>query len=394
MMICLRIQVAFFLLLTCTLASHGTAHAQTLRATFTPLANFAYQLDCVAGAARFCAGAEDYRLLWKQEFGIDTTTSPEVKRWAQLRKEFSTLTQASGEDDSPLPGSRLDLNKRVMIAAFAAADIADYRSRLALLLPDPMSTQADTVINTLYPPFFKWWQAAGNAAASNAARSLIAGIDTPVIQAHVADIVKIFGSSDAARTTATVRLMYRPGLTETRSTSGESFGRESIAEFLSSGDPSRATPVILHEYAHFAFASSDLSKATLLRNGIIKAGGDVGLPIWALFNEAVATALGNGRVHRSLVAKESFDQYAAKRESFYNVPDIDAAAKAILPLVDETVLAGGAVFDDAFIKGYVAAVQTQLGDTLAKPATFMRSYTLIVDAALGSGPEGGTPWAK
>ncbi len=368
--------------------------AQTLRATFSPLANFAYQLDCVAGVSRSCAGADDYRLLWKQTFGIDPATSPDVLLWAQLRKEFSRQVQSSGEDPSPIPGSRLDLNKRILIAAFAAKDEADYRSRLALLLPDTLSTKSDQVIRSLYPPFLKWWQSTGYAAGKLNADKLINAVDTPLIQSHVTDIVKIFGTPPAAQAVATVHLMYRPGLVESQNTSGESLGRESVAEFFSSGDPSRAMPVMLHEYAHFVFSSSDVPRAASFRDGIAKSGGDTGLPMWDLFNEAVATALGNGRVHRALVSKESFAAYAAKGDSFYAVPDIDAAAKAILPLVDATIAAGGTVFDDAFAKGYVQAVRERLGDALATPATFMRNYTLIVDSALGSGPQGGAPWAK
>lgn len=329
------VRIRLLLTLCCAFAMTH-AGAQSLRATFTPLANFAYQLDCVSGVARFCAGADDYRALWKQEFGIDTSSSPHVQKWAQLRKEFSLQVQSSGEDSSPIPGSRLDLNKRVLIAAFAANDEADYRSRLALLLPDTLSTQSDKVIRALYPPFLNWWQTVGYAQGKPTADKLSNAIDTPTIQTHVTEIVKIFGAPSAAQAGATVHLMYRPGLVETQNTSGESLGRESVAEFFSSGDPSRATPVMLHEYAHFVFASSEVLRAAALKEGIVKAGGDTGLPIWALFDEAIATALGNGRVHRSLVTAESFAAYAAKTDSFYAVPDIDAAAKAILPLVDAT----------------------------------------------------------
>lgn len=387
----MRILIALTL---CSVFSIHQVNAQTLRATFSPLANFAYQLDCVAGVSRSCAGADDYRLLWKQAFGIDTATSTEVLQWAQLRKEFSQQVQSSGEDPSPVPGSRLDLNKRVLVAAFAAKDEADYRSRLTLLLPDPLGTQAGKVIQALYPPFLAWWQSAGYAGGKPTADKLINAIDTPVIQAHVREIAGIFGAPPAAQAVATVHLMYRPGLVEARNTSGESLGRESVAEFFSSGDPSRALPVMLHEYAHFVFTSSDVARATALRDGVVRNGGDTGQPIWALFNEAIATALGNGRVHRSLVTAESFATYAANRDSFYAVPDVDAAAKAILPLVDVTVATKGTVFDEAFVKAYAQAVQARLGDALATPATFMRNYTLIVDSALGRGPQGGAPWVK
>ena len=111
-----------------------TVHAQTLRAEFLPLANFAYQLDCVSGARsqRSCAGTQDFRALWKREFAVDTSTSPDVKRWAALRKEYSSLTSGDGPVDPTWLYGQINFDDRILIAAFAAKDLADYRSRLTL----------------------------------------------------------------------------------------------------------------------------------------------------------------------------------------------------------------------------------------------------------------------
>ena len=43
-------------------------------ASFTPLTNFAYQLDCVAQIQRSCAGYADYVKLWRETLKIDPAT--------------------------------------------------------------------------------------------------------------------------------------------------------------------------------------------------------------------------------------------------------------------------------------------------------------------------------
>jgi hypothetical protein len=64
-------------------------HDQTLRASFTPVANFAYQLDCVSNVQQSCAGRADYIKLWREALKIDSESSPEIKRWVAVREQQS-----------------------------------------------------------------------------------------------------------------------------------------------------------------------------------------------------------------------------------------------------------------------------------------------------------------
>ena len=381
----LRHVVSLFILLETT----QVTHAQSLRAEFSPLANFAYQLDCVSGVRSQgqCAGADDFRTLWKRELGIDTATSSLVKRWAALRREYSTPASNNRDD-------RIDAYSRVLIAAFAARDEADYRSRLELLLPDRLAPEAADIVQSLYPTFEKWWQREGAARGKPASDAMIAALQTVVIKQHVNELFAFYGSPQAAKAPHTAYLMFRPGLVDAKDTSGANFGSTSVVEFFAETESRGQTPVIVHEYSHYVFGVTLKPQALALRSAVMTAGGEIGLPLWGLLDEALASAIGNGRVSRTLMSAERYAEFAARERSFYNVTNIDLAAKAMMRQIDAFVSTGRNIFDPMFPDVYARAVRDKLGDALNTPETFMSEYSLIVDSALGSGPEGGTPWAS
>ncbi len=89
------------LIVTAFIVIAASAHAQTLVARYTPIANFAYQLDCVAGLLHSCAGRGDYEKLWRETFNIDPAKSNEVKRWRELRRAHERLVMPSNPNPEP-----------------------------------------------------------------------------------------------------------------------------------------------------------------------------------------------------------------------------------------------------------------------------------------------------
>ena len=378
------------------LAIAQTANAQTLRAEFSPLANFAYQLDCVSGARsqHRCAGADDFRALWRRDLGIDTSALPALKQWAKLRKEYAAMTSGEVASDPGWLYGEINFDDRILIAAFAAKDAADYRSRLTLLLPDHLAPEASTIVLSLYPTFEKWWNSKGAALGKPASQSMITALQTPSIKRQVNELFVFYGSPPAALAPHTVYLMVRPGLAAKGLSSGGNFGATSLVEFFARTESREQTPVIVHEYSHYVFGVTPKDKGLALRSNIIKAAGDLGLPAWALLNEAFATAIGNGRVSRSLLEPAAYEKFAAKDLSFYYVENIDLGGKAVLPLVDAFVASKRTIFDATFPDAYAQALREKMAAALNTPATFMNEYSLVVDSTLGEGPEGGVPFAS
>ncbi len=381
----------------------GTVCAQSIEAHFSPLANFAYQLDCVSGAARSCAGRDDYKALWKRELAVDTNTDIHVKRWAEMRAAYRRDIQSAGpqySEDTVWSYGKVDFNRRIIVAAMDARDVRDYVSRLALLLPDQLIVDAKTPVLMLYPAFEQWWRNSGEKSGLPEAKRMIAELESPAIKTHIQDVFAFYGKPEIALQPHRVALMMRPGVEDRKLTSGENFGRDSLIEFLiRNSDESKVsedsqTPVIIHEYAHYVFGATQIEKAIALRKAIVKAGGTLGLPMWNLLDEGAASAIGNGRVSRTLMSAEAYANLLSRPQSLYADKRIDLAGKALIELIDRYVKTGRSVFDNEFANDYVATLKPALGDVLASPATYLDEYALIADGALGDGASATLPWAN
>jgi len=117
-------------------------------------------------------------------------------------------------------------------------------------------------------------------------------------------------------------------------------GSRGFIEFKPDEDPGSRAAVAVHEYVHALFhrAPETLHRA---RWDSFSASAEPGAAsALAVFNEALASAIGNGMFMRSHLDAAGFDAYAAREDSFYAVPAVDQVAKAVLPLVEETARAG------------------------------------------------------
>jgi hypothetical protein len=361
----------------------GASTAQTLVASFTPIANFAYQLDCVTGLLFSCAGRGDYEKLWREAFKVDPSTSIEVKRWRELRKAHERLVMPGFT--SPEPGwafSAVSPANRALAAGLGARDLADYQSRLALLMHDSHSVEAAELVATLYKPFARWWSTNAAPPGNTKAQELIARIARKDIREELRTVNALYGDPEGARRQATVHLMYRPGLINPHSTTGQNIGVESFAEFLPERSVADTVPVIVHEYAHFVFGTTPVTQIRALRNAILKQGGDIGGPAWGLLNEALASAIGNGRTQRMLVSTEAFARYAATEGTFYSNALIDGAGKALLSIIDQMVQEKITIHDAKFAARYVDTLKRVFGSVLNSPAAHLNEMVVAIDPSI------------
>jgi hypothetical protein len=361
--------------------SGAISAAQSLRASFTPLANFAYQLDCVASVQRSCAGREDYRKLWRETLNVDPETSPDIKRWIALREKQRELTATQGGDEWGFES--VYMPNRVLAAGLGARDLADYQSRLALVLPEVSVTEANAVVQSLYPRFERWWSETALPQSKTRADTLINAMASEKITREVEHINSLLGAPPAAKTLATVHLMFRPKLVFSGNTSGQNMGIESVAEFVATDRDADRLAVILHEYAHFVFSVIPKPDGLRLKQTISQAGEGTGGPLWGLLNEAQATALGNGRVARLFMSREDFEKHLAADQRFYADPLIDGAGKALLPLVDEMIAKKETIFSPQFASRYAQAVEARLGEQLKSPSAMFKEFKLIFDPFFG-----------
>lgn len=374
------------LAVVCVAAIATPVSAQNLVARYTPVANFAYQLDCIAQLLHSCAGRNDYTVLWRDTFGVDPSRSNEVKRWRTLRIEHERAAQPRFELVEPgWPFSMIDPRSRALAAGLGARDIADYQSRLALLMHDSISAEAATIVATLYRPFERWWNAETVPPGHAKAQEIVERMNRNDLRAEFRTLNAVYGDPPGARRDGAIHLMFRPGLADRGNTSGQNIGVDSFAEFFSNEDVADRIPVIAHEYAHFVFGTTPIAQAKSLRAAIQRAGGDIGGPAWSLLNEALATALGNGRVQRMLMSPKAFEQYAKENNSFYSDALIDGAGKALLPLIDRMTTDGTSIHSSEFPSRYVDALKAKFGARLNSPAAHLNEVLIVIDASIDSG---------
>jgi hypothetical protein len=365
------------------LAIAGNAHAQTLVARYTPVANFAYQLDCVSKLLYSCAGRGDYEKLWRETFNIDPAKSSEVKRWRELRGDHQRIVQPNFNNVEPgWPYTTVDPNQRVLVAGLGARDLADFQSRLALLMHDSHSAEAAAIVAKLYSSFEKWWKANPTPPGYAKAQEIMARLQRDDLQSEMRALNTLYGNPAGARREASIHLMFRPGLVDQDHTGGQNIGVESFAEFMADENLLYRLPVIVHEYAHFVFGTTPIPQARALRNAILKEGGEIGGPAWGLLNETLATAIGNGRAQRLLVSVSAFERFAKQEGSFYNDPFIDGAGKALLPILDQMAKDGQSIHDATFAKRYVAALKATFGAKLNSPAAHLNELVVAIDPAI------------
>lgn len=120
-------------------------------------------------------------------------------------------------------------------------------------------------------------------------------------------------------------------------------------------------PVIFHELAHGLYGSQPLTLKAELDRAFRRPPSLAGKKAYALIDEALATAIGNGWVTKSLTGR-------LPQESWYGDPAIDALARALYPEV-EAYLARGQKIDAPFIKKAIASYRKIAGSELYSIAT-------------------------
>lgn len=126
-------------------------------------------------------------------------------------------------------------------------------------------------------------------------------------------------------------------------THAETVGRYLLMEVRRDDTLADEASVIAHESSHFLFEKMNADRLLHLAAVAGRRGAN-GRTAWATLHEALPTALGQGVVdHRFRPASWSLDA------PWYHLPEVDAYAKAIYPLVSAAI-EHGQRFDDALLE--------------------------------------------
>lgn len=159
-------------------------------------------------------------------------------------------------------------------------------------------------------------------------------------------------------------------------------GAHMAVEVVSGEQPEDRVDVIVHELAHHVFAMMPPARKAELVEAFYAMGPE-GVSAWNLFNEVQATVIGNVLVARNVVAAEKFKALWHRPRSLYADDAIDLGARATYTLF-ERAFAKRERLGTTFVKDFVAALQTGLGERLVSPGVYLRSVVINVEKE-GSG---------
>jgi hypothetical protein len=340
----------------------------------SPAANLVYQLDCVSHRIKSCGNRDGYAALWQIRFHIDVAHDEGVAAWARLQPH-------PRDANHELVASRTD-PVLLRTASFGIDSIDRFVARLPEFLDPADVSTAREVIQRVRPAFDDWWNDRAEGPLAAQVATLQKAFRSGDIEDELTVMHRFFGLAPTDDTALSIELVRRvaPSLT----TSAESIGRYAIVEI---GDEAATLhmPVVVHEYVHYLFRSMPAKRYAALHARMLGTDGAhrslERVAAWNLFNEALATAIGNGRVARS-ITPDDFAWRSARRRGLYNDDDVDPAAKALLPLIDWMFEAGHSIDDPAFADAYVGALSHAMGARLRAPALVLRELAAVADASL------------
>lgn len=142
-------------------------------------------------------------------------------------------------------------------------------------------------------------------------------------------------------------------------------------------------PVIVHEFVHHWQRGIAAAQRTKIVNAFLESDNACAVTAYHFFDEAMASAIGNGLVERRLLGAEAFADYLALPDSFYADRRIDEIAKALLPRLEAQLDREAAIGAD-FVSDYVTIASRVLDDDCMSLSASLNTATFVLaDAALG-----------
>lgn len=344
----------------------------------SPVADLAHQLDCVTGVIHAC-GTADYRALWRERFLRDGADTAAAREWQALRARYAVdqEIETGVADAVGRQLRRVSLAERWRLAGLQARSWDDYQERLALLLLPSDRARVAAVTAHFRPRFTAWWDAEARDRLTRARDSVAALVDGPALRGLLAGARRFYGATGAGSDTVTLTLVSRPGLVR-GATSAEVVEGWAVQELTPTASPARETGVTLHEVAHLMLSlASDTARAAVAAE-LARAGVE-GRAVRSLLDEGLATAFGNGLVERTVRPAATWASYVERPRSFYDDDVIDAAGKALMPVLDSLLRAGATLREPAAVAAIRGALVAAMGPRLLSPRALLHDVWGFID---------------
>ncbi|HEY4178510.1 MAG TPA: hypothetical protein VGM90_16800 [Kofleriaceae bacterium] len=346
------------------ITSHG---ALVFHVRVAPLANLAYQLDCLSDTVPCSKIA--FSELWHA--GWTKADDDALAVWRSMRQKYGGSLSLSESSH------RLSYGSRMRAASLLSASVDDYARWLDVLTRPADAAKLRTTLDHFWPRFSAWWTTRGYSIVAVQFPRFAALLGDERV-AKLFELVAHFYSPDLAPSTdISFDLIARPESTE-GATHAEADDTHLVLEVRHDDHAEARMTVAAHELCHFFFVSRSPTTEHALNDRFTATSDPLGRLALGLMNESLATLLGNVMVGRVLIPEETTRRIASEN-GLYNERSIDRTAKALVGGLE--ALTAGTIDDEAFFTAYLAAVHAGLGDA-PPPSAYLREFLLSYSPAM------------
>jgi hypothetical protein len=345
-----------------------------------PLANLAYQLDCMAGLPDVTCARYAIEPLWKPSWSKEDDDA--LAAWRQVRKRYSM--ELDVEPDGPIEHplipevpAGLSFGNRVRVASLSARSADEYRANLELLIEPPDAASLLGAIEHFRPRFDAWWAKQGGAAGEH----LRDGMGQLLQRRDVAEVLdrveRFYGAPLPKGTTIDFDLVVLPTDAKEGVTNGKSVGTHGVVEVFAADRAEDHLSVICHELFHFFSGSRTPSQVASLETRFAASGDAEAAVAYGLLEESLATAFGNGVIAR-LTNRDDYAKRRSRAQGLYNDASIDATTKAFLTATNDDPSLGPPLDSSETVATFLRAFHEAMTPA-PPPREYLRAYELIDD---------------
>jgi len=290
-----------------------------------------------------------YRALWNARIGAPT---PQDRSALDAYRSARRSATAAARCGAPAPGSagaEPGWPTRFLYSMLEARDLDGFLGDIEpCLTPDESRGLSDALAH-FTPGFEVFWRESGWLRAFD--RDFQDFLASGGLPLYLGEVARWFGVDPETAPPPVIGFVILPA---PGGTHAQELGRRLLVEIRPRDTPVDQISVVAHEESHYLFHQIPPERLAALE-ARARAAGPNGEDVWHLLHEAIPTALGQGLAVARL-------QPAAFRPDlgWYHIPEIDALAHRIYPLVREAVDSGRTI-DGDFIAACVRAQDTAKG---------------------------------
>jgi len=348
-----------------------------------PFANLIYGLNAITGVTVSSSNA--FREAWSSNNILRPADEALLKEWTRLTDRYPQyLDFADVVPDLPFQlshGPSMEWKEKFTIAGYSAKTPEEFREHLGLLVSPTDVPAFMDVVDRFYPRFLTWYEAQGHPAALRFADGMRALMEHHHMLDFTQSMARFYGSAIPKDQVLHFHIMFRPRTVDERQT-GHLHTNATVPEnhaaieMVDDEKPKDRIDVVMHELFHFLYWTRPLDLHVQQAKAFAASGNPAAVGLYTILDEAIAAAAGNGIIAQKVMDPAAFEKMV-KKDGLYDEPFINSMAKALMPVLEETLKKGGQM-DDAFAQRYLALADKTLGKEAQSLQLLLKMRNLVV----------------